>query len=72
VGKTILSELYVSYVLAYCTCVMSGRGIIRTADEGPTTEAMNNSTVDEIERMLLRHIPKRGELMAETKSRDHR
>jgi hypothetical protein len=51
---------------------MSGRGIIKTADEGPTTEAMNKRTVADIAKIILRHKRKCGDFRAETKPRDQR
>jgi len=48
-----------------------GRGIIRTADEGPTA-AVNKSIADMDEpNVTFRHVPKVGATRAEKKSRDH-
>jgi hypothetical protein len=41
----------------FCTCVIPGRGIIRTADEGPTTAIMNRSAdVDKMKTILGRNL----------------
>lgn len=53
-------------------CGMSGRGIINTADDGPTTAVINSKPDVDKMKAALRRALKAGLKMAEKKSSDHK